>query len=212
MIRSLQHFALGIPDLKVGADFYTTFGLSVQEHSNRLGFRCDDRPHDEVVLVDTGRARKFHHISFGTDAPGLSQIEKNLKARNVPPADPPYKGADEGIWFRDPDGNLVNVLVTSGATLCTEPAPAINGPGRLDRTNERGCPPFDIQPRPRRLGHMILFTPGTATIMYSVFWHRRRQDSITRASRWDQSTKPKSPQNACSEKTTNTLGARGDTA
>ncbi|MEQ8936890.1 MAG: VOC family protein [Amphiplicatus sp.] len=78
MVLSLQHFALGVPDLKAGADFYTTFGLNMLASDNVLAFRCDNRPHDEVVLIETGKSRKFHHISFGTDAAGMARLEKNI--------------------------------------------------------------------------------------------------------------------------------------
>lgn len=159
MEMSLTHFALGIPDLKTGADFYTAFGLNMREGNGRLGFRCDNRPHDEIVLVENGDRRKFHHLGFSTDAAGFARVEKNLKSKNVALSDPPWADAADGLWFRDPDGNLVNVHTAEQTGLEPETPPVINGPGNLNRLNERGCPPFDIDPRPRRFGHMILFAP-----------------------------------------------------
>lgn len=159
MVLALRHFGLGVPDLKAGADFYTTFGLNMQEGKDRLGFQCDRRRHEEVVLLETGKTREIHHVSFGTDSAGLAGVEHSLKGRNIELLSPPYTGADEGLWFRDPDGNLVNVHVSAPAPVPDEAEPAINRPGMTNRRNERGCPSFDIDPRPRRLGHMILFTP-----------------------------------------------------
>lgn len=159
MVQSLQHFALGVPDLKVGADFYSTFGLNMREGDSDLGFRCDGREHDEVILIEGGDSRKFHHLSFGTDDAGLAMLERSLKENNIERLPPPYKGAPEGVWFRDPDGNLVNVHRVDPAQQAREAAPAVNRPGDVTRVNARGCPPFDMAARPRRLGHMILFTP-----------------------------------------------------
>lgn len=159
MILSLQHLALGVPDLKAGADFYTAFGLRMQENHDRLDFRCDDRPHTEVVLVETGKPRKFHHIAFGTNAAGLGRVEQSLKQHNIEMVGPPYSGAGDGLWFRDTDGNLVNVHLAEPTTVTPMAEPVINRPGVYNRQNTRGCPPFDMDPRPRRLGHMILFTP-----------------------------------------------------
>lgn len=159
MIHSLRHFALGVPKLSEGADFYSAFGLNVREYGDQLGFRCDNRDHDEVMLVETGLNRKFHHISFGATAEGIVQVAANLQARGINQLDPPFADARDGLWFRDSDNNLVNVHVAERATLVSEHAPVINRPGVAARTNMRGCPPFELEGRPRRLGHIILFTP-----------------------------------------------------
>ena len=159
MIYSLQHFALGIPKLAVGADFYTTFGLTTHEQSGaRLAFRADSSAHDEVVLIETGRERKFHHLSFGTDASGLTHIAETLKRRGIRRVDQPYPEAPDGLWFHDADGNLVNVQVAAKVAPAPEAAPDINRPGSIARIGRRGSPRQDTVARPRRLGHIILFT------------------------------------------------------
>ena len=158
MVLSLQHFALGVPDLKAGADFYTAFGLNMHEGADCLGFRCDGRDHDEVVLIETGQPRKFQYISFGSDHAGLARISKALQERGVAQLDPPLPDAPGGLWFRDPDGNSVNVHFANNNGASPEQVPAVNRPGVMSRINQRGCPPFDIAARPRKLGHMILFT------------------------------------------------------
>ncbi len=162
MVLALQRLALGVPDLKVGADFYTAFGMNMREGKDQLAFRCDGRPHDEILLLETGKDRKFHHISFATDAAGMSRIQAGLKARNIDLLPQPYPGADEGLWFRDPDGNLVNIQLGQRAVVAAEPQPAINRPGTYVRNNARGCPTRSLPARPRRFGHMILFTPNVA--------------------------------------------------
>ncbi len=159
MVHSLQRLALSIPDLKAGAEFYTTFGMEMREGDDLLAFRCDNQDHDEIVLLESGQARKFHHIAFATDAAGLKDITGRLADRDIKLLDPPYEDHNDGIWFHDPEGNLVNIHVKPSPATTPEKAPVINTPGNVKRVDERGCPPFDINPRPRRLGHMILFTP-----------------------------------------------------
>ena len=180
MVLSLRHVALAIPDLTAGADFYTTFGMNMREGDDLLAFHCDNRDHDEIVLLETGKPRKFHHISFATDAAGLTRIEDHLKARNIERLQPPYREADDGLWFHDADGNLVNVHKAPPAATAPEPEPAINRPGVVNRVNQRGCPPFDMDPRPRRLGHMILFSPDVArqTTFYMEVLGMRLSDRI----------------------------------
>jgi catechol 2,3-dioxygenase-like lactoylglutathione lyase family enzyme len=160
MIHSLQHVALGVPDLKAGADFYAAFGLNKFERGDTLAFRCDNRDHDEIVLIETGQPRKFQHISFGADSEGLKRIARELKKRGIEQLDPPYSEAPDGLWFRDPDGNLVNVHVTDNAKLAPEQVPDINRPGLITRSGRRGCPRRDIPARPRRFAHMIIFSPN----------------------------------------------------
>ena len=43
MIRSLQHFAMTVPDVEAGRRFYETFGLEGEARGNRLALRCAGR-------------------------------------------------------------------------------------------------------------------------------------------------------------------------
>lgn len=158
MITSLQHIALAIPDMKVGVDFYEAFGLESVDRPNHVAMRCVGRDQDQIVLIETGQKRKFHHFSLGTTAGGLEAIAARLQDRGIARLDPPYAGAPAGLWFRDPEGSLVNVQVAEAADFVRDAnAPLKNRPGLNARLGEKGCPPFDIQPRPRRMGHFILF-------------------------------------------------------
>ncbi|RXR27697.1 VOC family protein [Sphingobium fluviale] len=158
MITSLQHIALGIPDMTVGVDFYEAFGLERVDRPNHVAMRCFGRDQDQVVLIETGQKRKFHHFSLGTTAAGMETIAQRLQERGITRLDPPYAGAPAGLWFRDPEGSLVNVQIAEAADFVRDtPAPLKNRPGLYARLGEKGCPPFDIQPRPRRMGHFILF-------------------------------------------------------
>ena len=158
MITSMQYVALGIPDLKVGVDFYDAFGLEAVERADHVAMRCHGRAQDQIVLVETGRDRKLHHFSLGTDANGLAAIEARLQAKGIEQLDPPYAGAPGGLWFRDPEGTLVNIQIAGAAPWQgLDAAPEINRPGLLARVGGKGCPPFDMNPRPRRMGHFILF-------------------------------------------------------
>lgn len=160
MVLSLQHFALGVPSLKEGADFYQAFGLDMNEgHQDSLSFRAPGRPHDEIVLIETGKKRQFQYISFGADSGGLKRIKARLQERGIEQLDPPFDEAPNGLWLRDPDGALINVHEVKPAVLKADKQPLINHPGTNNRLNARGCPPFDAVAKPLRLGHMILFSP-----------------------------------------------------
>ncbi len=120
MIRNLQHFALAVPDVEAGRRFYETFGLEGEARGNRLALSCAGRAQDQVLLSE-GPKRRLHHIGFGTDAAGLAAAKTRLEAAGVRLLDPPGEGVPDGLWFHDPDGNLVNLQIAESAPARTIP-------------------------------------------------------------------------------------------
>jgi catechol 2,3-dioxygenase-like lactoylglutathione lyase family enzyme len=67
----------------------------------------------------------------------------------------------DGIWFQDPHGDWINMQVTEPApSLASEPL-EINAPRRYRRLLTRGADLSSLEKRarPRRLGHLIKFSP-----------------------------------------------------
>ena len=158
MITSLQYVALGIPDIKTGVDFYEAFGLETHHRADHVAMRCFGRAQDQMVLIETGKNRKLHHFSLGANQAGLDAIANKLAQQGVATVPRPYAHAPEGLWFHDPEGNLVNVQVAQAAPYQSGTAvPVVNRPGVVNRVGIRGCPPFTMQPRPLRMGHFIVF-------------------------------------------------------
>jgi catechol 2,3-dioxygenase-like lactoylglutathione lyase family enzyme len=158
MIRNLQHFALSVPDVETGRRFYETFGLDAQARGNRLVLRCAGRDQDQLVLSE-GRGRRIHYVSFGAMADGLLSAKRKLEHGGVRLLDPPGDGMPSGIWFRDPDGMLVNLQEAGAAPARGEPGSRPNTPGDFRRVGVRGAPPRGQRTQPRRLGHVLLFSP-----------------------------------------------------
>jgi catechol 2,3-dioxygenase-like lactoylglutathione lyase family enzyme len=158
-VRSLQHVALAVPDPAVGRKFYTDFGLEGREDGNRVAMRCHGRDQDQVVLVE-GPKKRLHHLCFGASAKGLAEAKARLEKNGTRLLDPPNEAPGDGLWFRDPDGTLVNIRVA-------EPAPWLGGdelkfnyPGRIHRAGIAGHPKRGLTVRPRRLSHVLCFTPN----------------------------------------------------
>jgi len=63
------------------------------------------------------------------------------------------------MWIRDPDGNLVNVREEAGPDDPVDLPLPLNGPGYTPRQAQRGSPERGVGAAPRRLGHVLLFTP-----------------------------------------------------
>jgi catechol 2,3-dioxygenase-like lactoylglutathione lyase family enzyme len=160
MIRSLLHVGITVPDLEVGRAFYELAGLEARASGNDLAFRCADRAQDQIRLME-GKKKRLGYTSFGTNEEGLRKVKNNLEREGVRITEAPFKVDVPGIWFQDPHGDWINMQVQEPAPASSAMAAEINSPGRYRRLGTRGCTPDDMQKRarPRRLGHLIKFTP-----------------------------------------------------
>jgi catechol 2,3-dioxygenase-like lactoylglutathione lyase family enzyme len=156
-VHSLASYALTVPDLESGRRFYATLGLEPRDRDGVLGFRCTGLDDDQVHLVE-GRRKRLNHLRFGADEAGLAEIRTRMRARGIAEIDPPYDAFGEGIWLRDPDGNAVNVQLTTRPASRRAPALLFNTPGNHARIGVAGCPPRSPV-APYRLGHVVLHTP-----------------------------------------------------
>jgi catechol 2,3-dioxygenase len=153
----LLHYALEIPDQTVGETFYRSFGLvpeSVRDGAVHL------RPSPlkrESVLLFGGPRKRLHHLAFGAPGDEFEATRQALRRAGIPEVDPPRGVSDGGFWVRDPDRNLVNVRPEAGEAPPPDPPLALNSPGHIGRIAARGYPE-PAPPRPRRLGHVLLFT------------------------------------------------------
>lgn len=161
MIRSIQHIALTLPKPDIARTFYSTFGLETKEEGGRIIARCQGRDQNQVV-VSEGSKRGLEYVSFAGKPSELADTRARLESRGVKLLDAPRAGAPEGIWFRDPDGNLIHLGGEASAKPRASAPVALNAPGNYVRQNERGCPPFGLEPKPLRLMHIILFSPDPA--------------------------------------------------
>lgn len=158
-IRSLQHIALTVPDAAAGKRFYTDFGMQAKDDSDgkQVILRCVGRDQDQVILVE-GAKKRLHHICFGARAEAIKNIAQRLEKNGHKLTDAPRESPAGGIWFRDPDGVLVNVRDDVPAPWLPAAEWKINNPGHLNRSGVTGYPPRDMPVQPRRLGHTLRFT------------------------------------------------------
>jgi catechol 2,3-dioxygenase-like lactoylglutathione lyase family enzyme len=159
-VRALLHYALEVPDQTVGEKFYRSFGLVDEPGRDAAVHLRPSALKGDCVRLYPGPRKRLHHLAFGAPAAEFEATRESLRRAGVADVDPP-RGLDGGVWFRDPDGNLLNVRPESGETTPPDPPLALNTPGRITRVGLRGYPE-KADPRPRRLGHVLLFTPDVA--------------------------------------------------
>src|SRR5262249_38316818 len=112
-----------------------------------------------TVLLLPGRKKRLHHLAFAAPGAEYEATRRQLGERGVREVDPPLGAPDGGFWVRDPDGHHVNVRPEQPAAPPPDPPLTLNSPGHVQRRLRRGAPEAGAPTAPRRLGHVLLFTP-----------------------------------------------------
>ena len=154
-IHSLNRFVFSVPDLDVAERFYTAFGLDVRREGDRLDLRVHGNAHCWANIYSQGASKRLQYLSFSAYDDEIDALARRIGTRS---ACEPHRLSDgEGLWIRDPDGTPLQIVAGPKVTpaqksAATVPTPAI---GKGAAPSRRAAPPV----RPRRLSHVLLFTP-----------------------------------------------------
>ncbi len=158
-VTSFLHYALEVPDQAVGQKYYQDFGLvDATGRSNTVRLR-PSRLGRASVLLYAGPRKRLHHLCYGATGDDFALVRESLRRAGVAEVDPPRDTTEGGMWIRDPDGNLVSIREEAAPVPPADPPPELNGPGYTLRQAIRGAPDRGLATAPRRLGHVLLFTP-----------------------------------------------------
>lgn len=158
-VHSVNHFVLAVPDLHEAERFHTAFGLDVVNHSRGYAVRTEGSDHDWGYFVE-GPRKQFQHLSFGVFEHDFQRFKLHLEASGIELL-PALKGFESnGLWFRDHDGNLIEIVVTAK----TQPDFKSRG-GHV--SSPPGVPGAPLRSkakfvRPTRLAHILIFTRDVA--------------------------------------------------
>lgn len=155
-IHSIQQFALAVPDLWEEERFLKAFGLRVTRAAGEsLELRASESEHVWAKVV-SGPRKKLVYVSLGCYAQDYDGLVAQVKAAGAAQADPHPQGPAGGFWFRDPDANLIQIVVAPKTMPDTKSSMGdMNVP-----SNVRGAPARSVarHTAPTRLSHMALFT------------------------------------------------------
>ena len=154
-VHSIDHFALNVPSLPEAENFFGKFGLDVKQVDGGLDIRAGDGHRWARILPSDHKSLAY--LSFNCYDGDLEALESQAKAAGALFDVGAMPGTSDGIWFKDPDGNLIQIRTGPKTTLKEKlPLKRANAPAAL-----RGaCVRSQVKVvRPRRMSHVLLFTP-----------------------------------------------------
>lgn len=158
-VHSLNRFVFSVPDLGDAERFYRSFGLDVRRDGNRLDLRTHGSTHCWGSVYENGEPKRLQYVSFSAYDDDFDAIARRIRERGA--CEPhPLSGGD-GVWVRDADGTPVQVvtgLKVSPDAKSEATAAATIAPGKGAAPSRKTALPV----RPRRLSHVLLFTPDVA--------------------------------------------------
>jgi catechol 2,3-dioxygenase-like lactoylglutathione lyase family enzyme len=152
-VHSVNRFVFSVPRLEDAERFYKAFGLDVRRNANRLDLYTFGHPHCWGSVYEHGEKKRLQYISYGVYEDDLNGFRKR-----VTPAEPHPFSDGKGVWLRDPDGMLNQLVVApkvspSAKSAATAVAPVPTGKGAAPSRSQAKAV------RPRYLSHVVRFTP-----------------------------------------------------
>jgi len=148
-LHRLTSITIGVPDVATTAAYYRDFGLAPLGDGR---FATADGG-EQLALVGAPR-RRLSQLGVGVDdRDDVARIARQLVGLGVA-----VERIADTLTAVDP-GTRVRVVVAIAPRIVQAETPqaAANGPGRIDRVNERAAAlARDVGVRPRKLGHVVL--------------------------------------------------------
>lgn len=175
-IHSIDHFALDVPGLADARRFVTAFGFDVDETGGELQLRTEPGGHVWATLRE-GPRKRLAYLSLNCFADDFAPLRAQILDAGARAAAAPQGHApDDGFWFEDPDGNLLQLKAGAKKTPGCKPVPSRAAGIRPQRgALFRGDAPVV---HPARLSHVLMFTPdiGRAIAFYETALGLRLSD------------------------------------
>ncbi len=154
-VHSIDHVHVTVPDLQQAKQFYGAFGLELRESGGQIHLYTAGHTHRWGVLTE-GNRKALSHISFGAFEDDFPRLKDRLQTMGVPLAGAPRGFESNGLWFRDPDGTLLEIRVAEKCSPDSKPScPMPGGKSGIANAPSRSNAP---RVEPIRLAHILTFT------------------------------------------------------
>ncbi|MBR8403876.1 VOC family protein [Burkholderia cenocepacia] len=162
-VHSIDHFALNVPSIGDAARFFHAFGLDVATagvQGQELELRAADGHRWARILP--ALTKRLAWLSFNCFEADLDTLRAQVQAAGVA-IETDLAPDSVGFWFRDLDGNLIQVksgpkTSPSSKIQCVLSSSAADERGSHTRSESKTV-------RPRRLSHVLLFSPDVPRIV-----------------------------------------------
>ena len=156
-VHSLDRFVFTVPDLDEAQRFYSEFGLDARREGQRLDLHTHGHSHRWGSIFAAPGRKKLQYLRFGIYAEDFESLLQRVEQTGAPRVERHPLGEEGGVWTRDPDGNMVQV-VPAAKVSPEEPgsqaSPPAHPAGRGAAPGRSGAG----RVRPRRLSHVLLFS------------------------------------------------------
>ncbi|MDQ2961928.1 MAG: VOC family protein [Pseudomonadota bacterium] len=156
-VHSLDRFVFTVPDLDDAQRFYAEFGLDARRDGQRLDLYTHGHSHRWGSIFAAPGPKKLQYLRFGVYAEDFEPLARCIERTGAPRVAPHPLGDEGGIWTRDPDGNVVQVVIASKVSpeeAGPQASPLAHPAGRGAAPGRSGAG----RVRPRRLSHVLLFS------------------------------------------------------
>jgi catechol 2,3-dioxygenase-like lactoylglutathione lyase family enzyme len=158
-VHSLDRFVFTVPDVAAAERFYGIFGLDTRRDGKRLDLYAAGDPHCWASVVENGQPKKLQYLCFSAYEDDFDAVAERFRSAGT--ADPHPLSDGRGVWTRDPDGTPIQLIagakVSPSAKCIAVSEPGVAGGTRAARSRKATQPV-----RPRRLSHVLRFTPDLA--------------------------------------------------
>ena len=154
-VHSIDHFALEVPELNAAQAFFDAFGLRVTTGSAGLDLYASGSDHRWGRILP-GKRKRLAYLAFNCYVGDFESIGEQVKAAGAAAADPHPAGSAQGLWCRDPDGNLLQIQPGPKTSPDAKP-PSVTLQAGAGARAILGRSGYE-RVRPRRMSHVLLFS------------------------------------------------------
>jgi len=163
-VHSLHRFVFTVPDVGAAASFYSDFGLDARRTGERVDLYTFGNDHRWGTIHQKPGPKRLQYVSFGVFQGDYDRIVARLKTLGIETTKAHPLADEDGIWFVDPEGTPVQLVVSRKVTpaeksVAAAAVPPMPGHPAAPSRSKAGMV------RPRRLSHILLFT---SDVMRSV--------------------------------------------
>lgn len=158
-VHSLDHFALGVPDAAAALRFYRAFGLDARMTDDRIDLHTFGNPQRWATLHADSKPKRLEYLCYDAYEDDFDALAVKLRRHGT--CAPHVRSDGSGVWVTDPDGMPIQVVAGArrGPAEKRPPvSPDAPPPGSGAAPGRSAAP----RVRPRRLSHVLLFTPDVA--------------------------------------------------